>query len=198
MGSSLDPPELPRFLEPQSPDGIAIQIPANGSYGERTGRLQRKLFELLGRANALLYRRSGGTDPISRMWDFPTVLLTTTGARSGLARTSAIGGFPDGDDAWLVVATGVTGMARHPAWFLNLARNPGDVWLEVGKRRFRVSARSLHGAERRAAFERIAAISPRYAKTQAKTDRELPVLRLTVRSPDQPADRSGGPAQGSS
>jgi deazaflavin-dependent oxidoreductase (nitroreductase family) len=123
------------------------------------------------------YRRSGGAR-MSRMVGFPVVLLTTTGAKSGLPRTTALGGFADGDDAWLVVASN-GGAPKHPAWFVNMVHHPDQIWLEVGKRKLKVRGESVQGAARLDAFGRIAAISARYGKYQHQTDREIPVVRLT-------------------
>jgi deazaflavin-dependent oxidoreductase (nitroreductase family) len=123
------------------------------------------------------YRKTAGdTPPV--MMGFPVILLTTVGARTGRERTNVLGGFPDGDDAWLIVAS-KGGAATHPAWFVNLARNPGMVWLEVGKRKFHAHVESLQGTEREAALARVAGVAPRYAEYQVKTDREIPVIRLT-------------------
>ncbi len=160
---------------------MAIQATPNGTYGAKMpgGPVLQKLFAPLVRMHIRSYRRSGGTDRMSRMWDFPVVLLTTKGAKSGLERITPLGGFPDGHDAWLVVASNA-GAARHPAWFFNMVRNPDDLWLEVGKRRAKVRGQALAGAERTAALRRIAAISPRYSKYQEQTDREIPIVRLTV------------------
>ncbi len=130
------------------------------------------------RLQASSYRRRSRSQEQPRMMDFPGVLLTTVGARSGKTRTSPLGGFPDGPDAWLVVAS-AGGGAQHPGWFFNLARNPDQVWLEVGKRRLRVRGELLRGERREQALARIAAISPRYAGYQSKTDREIPIVRLT-------------------
>src|SRR5262245_30502449 len=58
------------------------------------------------------------------------VEIVTVGARSGRRRTSTVRAFPEGSDAWLVVAS-FGGATRHPAWFLNIARNPDQVWLRV-------------------------------------------------------------------
>jgi len=163
---------------------VAIQATPNGTYGVKIpgGPVLRKLFQLLVRTEVRSYRRSGGTGPMSRMWDFPVVLLTTKGARSGLERTTALGGFPDGEDAWLVVASN-TGAAHNPGWFFNMVRNPDALWLEVGRRRLKVTGQSLSETERTEALRRIAAISPRYRKYQARTDREIPIVRLTAGSP---------------
>lgn len=135
------------------------------------------LFKLFGKLGVWMYRRSGGKGPSSRM-GFPVVLLTARGAKTGRTRTTAVGGFPDGENAWLVVAS-LAGAARHPAWFLNLAAHPDDLWLEVGKERLKVRGESLEGTERAEALARIAKISPRYGSYQNMTDREIPIVRLT-------------------
>ena len=119
-----------------------------------------------------------GEERVSKRMGFPVVLLITRGAKTGQERTTPIGGFRDGDDSWLVMAT-LAGSARHPAWFLNMAAHPDDIWLEVGSERFKVRGESLEGQERADAVARIAAISPRYGDYQEKTDREIPVVRLT-------------------
>ena len=53
------------------------------------------------------------------------------------------------------------------------------VWLEVGGRRMRVRGDSLAGKERDEAFSRITAVVKTYAGYQTKTDREIPIVRLT-------------------
>ena len=123
------------------------------------------------------YRRAASSEP-PRMMGFPTVLLTTVGSKTGKERTHVLGGFPDGDDTWLVVAS-KGGSPSHPAWFINLAKHPDQVWLEVGNRKLRVAVESLTGAEREGALARVAAVAPRYGEYQQKTDREIPVLRLS-------------------
>ena len=160
---------------------MGIQAPPNGTHGVKLagGRLLWKLLKPLERMQIRSYRRTGGSNRMSRTMDFPVVLLTTKGARSGLQRTTVVGGFPDRDDAWLVVAS-KGGAARHPDWFFNMVRNPEDLWLEVGNRKMKAQGQSLTGAERTEALKRIAAISPRYGKYQEQTDREIPIVRLTA------------------
>ena len=60
-----------------------------------------------------------------------------------------------------------------------LAKNPDKIWLEVGNREFKAAAELLKGKEREDALARIAATAPRYGEYQKKTDREIPVIRLT-------------------
>jgi deazaflavin-dependent oxidoreductase (nitroreductase family) len=158
---------------------MSIHASPNGTYGTRMpgGRFLRGLFEPLARWQIARYRRSGGAS-LSRMMGFPVVLLTTTGARSGMPRTAVLGGFGDGEDAWLVVASN-GGAATNPAWFINMVKKPEQMWLEVGQRKLKVRGESLEGAERENALRRIAAISARYGKYPQKTDRQIPVVRLT-------------------
>src|SRR5439155_19494173 len=69
--------------------------------------------------------------------------------------------------------------ATHPSWYVNLARRPDGVAIEVDGRRFAVNAQSLHGAERERAWARIVALAPGYGKYAEQTDREIPIVRLT-------------------
>ena len=108
----------------------------------------------------------------------PILHLTTVGARSGLPRTVPLGWFPDGENRWLVVAS-TGGAARHPDWYVNMAKNPDQVWIQLGKRRVRVRPESLRGAEREEAWQRVVAATPTYGDYQKKTDRVIPVVRLT-------------------
>jgi deazaflavin-dependent oxidoreductase (nitroreductase family) len=156
---------------------MTIRVTPRGTRGTRMPRPLVKLFGLLGKVQVRSYRRSGG-DRLSKRMGFPVAILTTCGAKTGQIRTNPVGGFPDGENSWLVAAS-LGGAARHPAWFLNMAKHPDDIWLEVGKERFKVRGESLEGPERTEALARIAAISPRYGKYQEKTDREIPIVRLT-------------------
>ena len=156
---------------------MAIHVSPPGTRGTRMPKPLIKLFKPMNTLLIRRYRRSGGTRGSSQM-GFPVVLLTTRGAKTGQIRTTPVGGFADGDNSWLVVAS-LGGAAHNPAWFFNMAKNPGDIWLEVGTERFKVRGESLQGQERADALARIAAIAPRYGTYQQKTDREIPVVRLT-------------------
>ncbi len=62
-----------------------------------------------------------------------------------------------------------------------MAKQPDRVWIEVGKRSVKVRPQSLKGAEREEVWRRVASLAPRLtAELQAKTDREIPVVRLTA------------------
>lgn len=159
--------------------GEPIEVPPRGTRGSTMPggawlmRLAKPMFDL----QISRYRRTAGPTP-PRMMGLPVILLTTVGAKTGKERTHVLGGFADGDDAWLVVASN-GGAPTHPAWFINLARNPDKLRIEVGNRKLAVRADSLQGREREEALARVAAIAPRYGEYQKKTDREIPVIRLT-------------------
>ncbi len=127
------------------------------------------------RVMARLYRLTAGRSSGDML------LLTTVGARSGEQRIASLRRFDDGDGRWLVVGS-AGGQAKHPAWLHNLAQNPGQAWVEVGRERSKVHPELLSGDERAAAWTRIVAEAPQFGAYEHKTDREIPVVRLT-RSP---------------
>jgi deazaflavin-dependent oxidoreductase (nitroreductase family) len=155
-----------------------LDIPPRGTRGAWVpgGSFLMRIFKPLLDGQVARYRRNAGpTPPV--MMGFPAVLLTTIGARTGREHTTVLGGFADGDDAWIIVAS-KSGAATHPHWYINLAKDPGRVWLEVGNRRIKVTPELLRGEERESALARIASIAPRYGTYQKKTDRQIPVVRL--------------------
>jgi deazaflavin-dependent oxidoreductase (nitroreductase family) len=124
------------------------------------------------------YKNASGPEQ-ARFNGFPVLLLTTIGAKTGREHTHVLGGFPDGEDAWLVVAS-KGGAPTHPHWFLNLANNPDQVWLQVGDRRLKAKVDCLQGEERESAYEKVVHVAPSYGDYRTKTDREIPVIRLTA------------------
>ena len=120
----------------------------------------------------------------ARVQGRPLLLLHTVGARSGRPRQTTLGWVPDDDPArrsWLVVAS-AAGAASHPAWYINLAKRPDDVAIEVDGRRVAVRAASLRGAERERAWARVVELAPGYGKYARDTDREIPIVRLVPKA----------------
>ncbi|MBC9227243.1 nitroreductase family deazaflavin-dependent oxidoreductase [Aeromicrobium sp. 636] len=134
------------------------------------------LTRLVNRFVARRARRSA----TASMGPMKLAVLTTIGARSGLPRENPVGWFPGGDGSYLVVAS-ANGARNNPAWFHNIAAHPDDVTLEIGPRKIAVSAEQLHGAEREAALRSIIEAAPQFAGYNDKTDRVIPVVRLTER-----------------
>jgi deazaflavin-dependent oxidoreductase (nitroreductase family) len=113
--------------------------------------------------------------------DFDLLLLTTTGRQSGLERTTPLGWVFDGNGGWLIAAS-YNGAADNPAWYHNLADAPDKARIEIDGATILVSAEQLHGAEREAAWQTLTTGIPRFGGYAEKTDREIPVIRLTRRS----------------
>jgi deazaflavin-dependent oxidoreductase (nitroreductase family) len=155
-----------------TPPSNGIEITPAGTYGapSRGGPLLRgSMGAFVGMVR--LFRGRGPFKGIA--------LLTTVGARSGKKRTAPVGAVPDGPGRWLVVGSNM-GAATHPAWFTNLARNPDQAEIELGGRTTKVSPESLVGPERADAWERVIKVSPGFAGYEQKTDRLIPVVRLTA------------------
>ena len=156
---------------------MTIKIPPAGTRGINL-RGWPVIRSLMGLFTAL-YQRSGGR--ISAL-PFPVLALTTVGARTGRERSTLLGRFVDQEGRWLIVAS-LAGAARHPAWLINLARNPDHVWVQIRGQRFKVKPEVLRGDERAAAWKRIVGTAPQFGRYQELTDREIPVVRLTREAP---------------
>jgi len=128
------------------------------------------------------YEESNGAD--GHMWDssavggpglLPTLLLTTTGRRTGQPITMPlIYGVANGVH---VIVASKGGAPQHPGWYLNLVAQPA-VEVQVGAEKFRAKARTATGQERATLWKQMAVIYPPYDAYQAKTDREIPVVVL--------------------
>jgi deazaflavin-dependent oxidoreductase (nitroreductase family) len=105
----------------------------------------------------------------------PMLLLTTTGAKSGLKRTSPLVYTRDGDDIVIIASKG--GAPTHPDWYHNLIANP-EVTLEVGTEAFQANARVTEGEERTRLYDAMAEQMPFFAEYQRNTERVIPLVVL--------------------
>jgi deazaflavin-dependent oxidoreductase (nitroreductase family) len=103
------------------------------------------------------------------------LLLTTTGAKSGEARTSAVAYTRDGD-AYVVVGS-KSGAPTHPAWYFNLLANP-TVTVEANLEKFQAHANVAEGAERQRLWDQHVALHVGIGEYPKKTDRVIPVIVL--------------------
>lgn len=153
---------------------MAVELTPRGTRGWEMPRITRLLMIVFNRLAVVAHRLLGDRVRVAGQ---PLILVNTLGARSGQPRRTLVCRFADGADGWLVIAS-FAGSARHPAWFVNMARNPDKVSVEIGRRTIEVRPESLKGAEREEAWQRIVSLAPLYAGYQEKTDREIPVVRL--------------------
>lgn len=120
------------------------------------------------------YLETDGAD--GHIWrGVPTLLLTTTGRRSGRRLTLPLIYGTDGGRYVLVASRG--GHPHHPRWYLNLVHD-SVVEVQVAAERFTARARTATGDERAALWQHMATIWPPYNEYQAKTNREIPVVVL--------------------
>jgi len=124
-----------------------------------------------------LYRWSGGRIG-GKMMNLPILLLTTTGRRSGQARTRALSYLPHGD-SYVVIAS-CLGQPKHPAWWLNLEAS-ARASVQVGNNTIDVEAREAEGEEREQLWNQVVARQSDYAEYQSRTKRRIPVVVLERR-----------------
>jgi deazaflavin-dependent oxidoreductase (nitroreductase family) len=125
-------------------------------------------------AHAKRYMESDGRD--GHIWEgVTTLLLTTTGRRSGQPRTTPLIYGRAGEKYLIVASRG--GAPKHPSWYENLAANP-VVQVQVMADRFKARARTATPAEKPALWKTMAAIWPPYEEYQQRTQREIPVVIL--------------------
>jgi deazaflavin-dependent oxidoreductase (nitroreductase family) len=130
---------------------------------------------LLGEDHIRAYRDSGGE--VGYLWNgVPTLLLTSTGRRTGAERTSALIFARDGDDYLIVASKG--GMPSHPMWYLNLQANPAAK-IQVKADELAVVARTASADEKPRLWKIVTDVWPNYDVYQTRTDREIPIVVLT-------------------
>jgi len=120
------------------------------------------------------YLQTAGED--GHIWrGVPTLLLTTTGRKSGEPYTTPL---IYGEDAGrYVVVASRGGAPSHPQWYLNLNANP-SVGAQVAADKFQARARTASPDEKPALWALMTGIYPPYDEYQAATEREIPVVIL--------------------
>ena len=112
-----------------------------------------------------LYRVSGGR-LASTVGVVPTMLLTTTGRRSGRPRTTPVMYVPEGDR--FVVSSENFGQQRPAAWPLNLAAHPRAT-VQVGSRQIACRARLLDDTEADRYWPRLVEAWPAHEAYRARS-----------------------------
>ena len=106
----------------------------------------------------------------------PVVMLTTTGARTGMSRTVPLVGIRDG--AALVVIASNFGRTRSPGWYHNLRSDP-RASVTVHGTTWHVVAPEIDGAEREWFFQQGVHMHPGWAHYRRRAaGRRIPVIRL--------------------
>src|SRR3982075_3859984 len=130
------------------------------------------------RPHEQLYKRPDGRVG-HRVLGVPTLLLRTTGRRSGTTRTNGLVYARDGEDYLVVASNG--GADRPPAWLHNLRADP-DVEIQIARERRRGAARVVEPSD--TDYDRLWKIvndtnHDRYSAYQKQTARPIPVIVIS-------------------
>ena len=138
--------------------------------------LSPTLTRLADRVDRVLLRVSRGKVSASNtIVAFPTIVLITTGARSGETRETPLVAVPIGDDLAVVGSNG--GSGGIPGWVHNLRAHPGAS-VSYGQRQADVVARELEDSQHDEVFAAAARIYPGFAGYRERADYKIPVFVL--------------------
>jgi deazaflavin-dependent oxidoreductase (nitroreductase family) len=124
-----------------------------------------------------VYRLTGGRHTFASLVSgLPVVMLTTTGARTGVPRTVPVLGLPTAHG--LAVIASNYGQPHHPAWYHNLRANPeGEVTVEGVTRPFR--ATEAEGDVRARIWRESLKVYPGYSQYERRApNRQIGVFVL--------------------
>jgi deazaflavin-dependent oxidoreductase (nitroreductase family) len=127
----------------------------------------------------LLSRVTGGRVVLSAAM-VPSLVLETTGARSGQRRTTPLACLPEDDGSFLVVGSNF-GRASHPAWTANLRAHP-EATVTYRGRTIPVTATLLDADQKAEVWPRLTAVWPNYDRYTEVSGRDLRVFRLVPRA----------------
>ena len=149
----------------------------------RTTTIERRLIKALGATQRWVYRASGGR-LFTTMKHMPVLLLTTTGRKTGKARTWPLGYLRSGEDLVIIASNG--GLPHHPAWYHNLRAEP-QVAIQLGGETRTVWAETAGPEERARLWIRLVREYPHFGGYQRRAAREIPVVLLRPRPPAEVA-----------
>jgi deazaflavin-dependent oxidoreductase (nitroreductase family) len=130
---------------------------------------------LLGEEHVRRYQETDGE--VGYIWNgVPTLLLTTTGRKSGQPRTTPLIHARDGGDDLVVASMG--GAPQHPQWYLNLVAN-ASAQIQDRSDHIDVTARTAGENEKARLWKIVAEQWPNYDVYQSRTDRVIPVVVLS-------------------
>jgi deazaflavin-dependent oxidoreductase (nitroreductase family) len=130
---------------------------------------------LFGDEHVRQYEATGGK--VGHDWNgTQTLILQTTGRKSGKTRKHPLIYGRDGDNYVVVASKG--GAPDHPDWYKNLVAQP-DVKIQVRDKVIPVRARTAKAEEKKRLWPTMTREWPDYDKYQSGTKRDIPVVILT-------------------
>ena len=126
------------------------------------------------------YEASDGQEANTlRDTDDPIVVITSVGAKSGNLRKNPVMRV-ERDGIYVAIAS-KGGAPEQPEWYYNFVAHP-EVDLQDGATKKTYDVELVQGAEREDLWKLAVDTWDTYASYQKKTDREIPVFKLTPRS----------------
>lgn len=104
------------------------------------------------------------------------LLLHTTGAKSGKQRINPVAYVRDGEKYVVIASKG--GAPTNPDWYYNILAHP-RLTIEVGKETLDVEAKVTEEPERTRLYNKMAHMMDSFNDYRLKTDRVIPVFKLT-------------------
>jgi deazaflavin-dependent oxidoreductase (nitroreductase family) len=157
-----------------------MQLRVDGPIGRVTQRVagSRAFARVAPRVvpplDKFVHRVTGGRVLLGRVL-VPTLMLTTTGAKSGEPRLVPLACVPDGD---VIYVTGSNfGREHHPAWTANLMKTP-RAHMSFDGEESDVVAHLLSDDEKAAVWPKLLAMWPTYDRYVERSGRNLRVFRL--------------------
>lgn len=138
----------------------------------RNSGLLATALKYFSRAHIGVYQRTNGRLGAKLLW-FPSALVTTTGRKSGLPRTTATLCLRVGDKVILPASFG--GRSQHPLWYLNLKANP-KVHVQFRSEHLDLVARDATESERESYWPPLIRMYPPYKGYRDATDRVIPLV----------------------
>ncbi len=138
------------------------------------------LIPKITKVNVWIYQKSNGKLGAAG-GGMKQLLLSMKGRKSGNPQTVALPYWYDTDETLVVVAS-FGGAEKSPAWFHNVAdvdANP-TVTVQMRDNVQTAVATVLTGDERDDVWTRLSADRPNYQRYQERTDRTIPLVRLTL------------------
>ena len=157
-------------MNPESPVGRVVQRVA-GSKAFRT-----VAPPVLAPLDRFVNKITGGRVLLAAAM-LPSLVLTTTGAKSGEPRSAPLACLPQDDGSILVVGSNF-GREKHPAWTGNLLKTP-EATVQFERRTFPVKAQLLSDEEKAAVWPALTKAWPTFDRYVEVSGRNLRVFRLT-------------------
>jgi len=146
------------------------------------------LSHLLPRLDRWELRRSNGEHSLTTLiTGLPLITLHTTGARSGLPRSTFLIAIPYDEN--IVLIASYFGSEQHPAWYHNLLAHP-EVQVSLKGRTETFLARQTSGTERQACWGQAVSLYPGFeAYRRRAKGRAIPVMVLEPLLPNLPLEQ---------